>query len=521
MRKTYLGLLIIVCVGAYVRFQSLGYDLPNAYNPDDVYTMEQAVAVADGSYSEALSSRQPLHTILIGLSIRTASMINPSMKNHAQPFVANYRQDKRPFFLIARTVVASFSVATIIALFFLGYMLAGSAVGLLSALVYSMNVLEIQYAHELYAETILMLMVTVTLVLLVQAWRKNRFSLLVYGALLIALASLQKVFAIFLLPIYIPIYTSVVRGTVGNAQVRMFRYLILIAVVSVTVYLAYPVLSAELLWLSTNKWLQDTTSYGDPLVILQTDYRSHILAVLTRLRDSMGLFPFLMSIIGIYISIRRSISFLLILSAFIIFYIFIIAIMLPDWDTNLLMIFPIMSMLAGLGMYGSSTFLASLLRTKIIGYGCITVLMVPVIIKSYWFSASYSIPDTRTREVLWMKDHAVDPSSVARDGLTGVTLPPPGVLTSKLSREQLDGFDYVVLSSWYSKHFSEPERKTPELALLYEGITTRYEKVAEFTPTGVDPFVDDVQLLTNPLSWQHLQYTRGPLITIYKRPPTL
>lgn len=519
MREIIAGLLVIAFVGAFLRFQGIGYDLPNAYNPDDVYTVEKAIAVADGAFSRGTSIHSMLHAFIYASAFHIVRTINPSVFQSPDAFQDAYTDDRSPFFVIARAVNAFASTATIIAVFLLGRTLIRDAVGLLSALVFSVNVLEVQYAHELYAETIEMFMASATLLTLSYAWKKRSASRLVYAVLLIAVTSLQKIFGVLLLFVYTPICLLIIKHRIGSARTRIRYYIIIIGAIGVAAYLAYPLMLAEVDWLAANKWL-GAAPYDDPLTILPMEYRGRFLALLTRLADSVGLVPFTLSVVGMLVSMRKKIVFLIVVSLFIPIYLLFTATMLPDWDTNLLILMPVVSLLSGFGMYVGVTFLKSHLRMSIMAYLFMGTFVLPGLVKSYWFSASYTVLDTRTLEYLWMKERSIDPNFVARDGFTAVTIPPPETLTSVLPDDDLALFDYVVLSSWYSKHFLVPWRNTPEFAARYEEIQNRYEKVAEFAPTGVDPFIDDIKLLTDPGSWPRLRYVRGPLIRVYKRPPT-
>lgn len=495
--------MIILCVGAYFRFQGLGYDLPHAYNPDDVYTMERAIAVANGSYEEALTSHQPLHTILIGLSIRVVSRIN---------------QDKNLHFFIARTMVASASVATIIVLFLLGQTIAGDAIGLAATFVFSLNILEIQYAHELYADTGLAFFTVLTVYVLVKAYQQKRLFFLIIALCFIVISVVLKITGILLLPFYIVLFINILKHIKTSQSTKVFIYSIGIIIVVSSMVFLLPVLINELHFLQAHRFF-DTSQILYEYVLRPTSYGENVRDFIMRLRDSTGTLMLLMSFLGLFVGIKKRQYFLLTLGAYLLFFFLIIVSVGRDmWDNNLLPILPFVSLFAGFGLLAFYKFLKSLTNKSSISFILCATLFIPGLVKSYWMAHAYTIPDTRTQEAIWFQDHGFDQSRVARDAYTSITVPPSSVLTSRLSKEQLLSFDYVVLSSWYSKHFSESWRNTPELARFYKDIENSYKKVAVFSPKDTYVFIDDIVLLTQPDSWQRLNYIRGPTLSIFTKP---
>lgn len=515
--KTYTALFIIVCIGAYFRFQAIGYDLPNAYNPDDVYTMERAVAVADGSYHEAFTSHQPLHTLLIGLSIRAVSVFNPAIRNHAQSFTASYRQDKRPFFRISRTIVASTSVATVIVLFLLGRTVAGDAIGLLSALVFSLNILEIQYAHELYADTALTFLTVLTISVLARAYQQKRLLFLIIALCLLGFSIALKITGMLLFPFYIVISINILKHIKMKQSMKTFIYIVGFIITTTALIFLLPVLVNELRFLQTHRFF-DTSEMLQEYALRPTSYEENLRNFIIRIRDSTGTLILLTSFLGFYASLKKQNFLLVAIGIYVLFFILIIVSVGQDmWDNNVLPIFPLVSLFAAFGLASLYKLLNSLTRRRSLSFMLCSILFVPGFAKSYWMAHSYAQPDTRTQEFRWFQDHSIDQSRVARDAFTSITLPPSTVLTSRMHKEKLRSFDYVVLSNWYSKHFSEPWRNTPELARFYKEIEDSYRKVEVFSPNDSNVFIDDIELITHWNSWQRLNYIRGPTLSIYTR----
>lgn len=515
--KPYLALFIIVCIGAYFRFQGIGYDLPNSYNPDDVYTVENAVAVADGNIKQGNSIHGSLHNYIIAWTLRILKRIHPALFQGYSTFTDAYNTNRSVLFVTARTVNALFSTATIFVLFLLAQSLFGNLTAIFSVLTMSMNILEIQYAHELYADTPLMFLTTLTIYLLARSYRHSSLRIFTIATISLIAALTQKSTALLLVPISIVTYISIIKDNTKSANHQVFRYAIPALAVIILVSIYSPVLMELLHWLRTNKWLT-VAPYQDPLILLNTNYTENLIAFIVRMREGMGSLPMLMSVTGIFIAFRSQNRFSVLLAGFIPWYLMVVAIVPAYWDVIVLPLFPVLSLFAGLSSYTVFRFVQRITLHSLGGLLLIGIMLLPALAKSYAMSRSYTIPDTRTHEALWFKNNAIDSSRIARDILTSVALPAIDNSTSMLSRKQLETFDYIVLSSWYSTHFSESWRKTASLAATYEDIRQTYDKVAEFQPAVSDIFIDDLELLTNRNAWKRLSYIRGPTITIYRKP---
>ncbi|MBI3559520.1 glycosyltransferase family 39 protein [Candidatus Gottesmanbacteria bacterium] len=467
--------MLIVLASAALRYTGLGYDLPHAYNPDDLYTMDQAVSVAGGAFP-AITRRGFLAPLMIGATMRVASTFS-SLKNVRGTFQEAYVADKTPFFLIGRGIIASFSVATIIVLFFLALSLVGEGGALLSTAVLAVNLLEIQYAHEIYADTVLMFATTLMLYFLVRAHARWHPVLLGFAFISLGIAMAVQITALLFLPLFFLLSIRVLRESSLPHRKKINLLLIIMVITVAAVILLAPALVARLHEFQTGKWLAPADPYVDPLGLpAATTYKEHVVSYLLWLRDSVNTLPFVMVVVGVFVAITKRNRFAPVLCGFTLWYFLVIATALPDWNILLLPILPIMSLFAGLGCIALYRFLVRAVRVKAVGMILVASLFVPATIKAFWFAHSYTVPDTRTLEAKWFTDHSVDESRVARDGFTSITLPPPNRLTSKLTRSELQSLDYVVLSSWYSRHFSEPWRNTPKLARFYTDIEDSYTR---------------------------------------------
>ncbi|MBI3559526.1 glycosyltransferase family 39 protein [Candidatus Gottesmanbacteria bacterium] len=202
MRITLLFIVTII-LGAALRFWWIAYDLPYAFNIDEAYIMDGAVDVADGNLRHGVIFRGSLPYYVTGLTIRLASMVYSTIKQGFPTFREAYAYDKTPFYIVGRAIVASYSMLTMIVLFLIARALFSETIGLLTILIFSLNTLEIQYAHQIYSDTALSFFMLLTLYTLVIAYKHKRQSLFLVSAVIIGLAMGQKLPGSPELPIYI------------------------------------------------------------------------------------------------------------------------------------------------------------------------------------------------------------------------------------------------------------------------------------------------------------------------------
>lgn len=511
---TMLLLLMIIAFGALLRFWGIAYDLPYAFNPDEAYIMDRAVGVADGNLRHGVIFRGSLPYYVTGFTIKLASFIYPEIKKRLPKFQDAYAQDKTSFYVIGRAIVASYSILTMIILYLLARALFSETIGLLSVLIFSLNMLEIQYAHQIYSDTALSFFMLFTLYILLIAFKRKHHALVFISAIFVGLSTAQKLPGILLLPFSILIYRKILLDQHISLRQQMVRYVLITGIVIVVYIVSYPFVFGELSELPM-KWIKDTEPNFYQLAILKVSYTEKIHDYIMWIRDGSGTIMFLMTLVGAYQILKRKVFIDNFLFTFVTCYLLFIAIGKAHWDNYILPILPVTSVFAAIGLYALYQGAVSLTHVKITSLILVGFLLLPAVRKSVWTAQSYSQPDTRSQEIQWLKDRHIDDSRVARDGYTSIGIPSNNVLLSKLSLHQLQSFDYFVLSSWYSQNFSNERRHTQELAAYYTTIMSLYPKVAEF-PSRVNPLFMDDMLILKEYFGKRIQLIRGPTITIYK-----
>lgn len=514
---TIILLLIILTFGATLRFWGIEYDLPYVFNPDEAYIMDRAVAVADGNLRHGVIFRGSLPYYITGGSIRLTKFFYPKLKQGYATFQESYVKDKTPFYIIGRAIVATYSVLTTIILYLLARALFNETIGLLSVFIFSLNMLEIQYAHQIYSDTALSFFMLFTLYILLIAFKRKNHVLIFISAILIGLSTAQKLPGILLLPFCIFLYRKILVSQHVPLRSQIYRYLLLTGIVVVVYIVSYPFVFSELSELPI-KWIKDTEPNFYQLAILQAPYTEKIRDYTLWLRDGSGSVMLLMMFIGVYRVLRKNLFLSNIVLNFALGFLLFIAIGKAHWDNYILPILPITSLLAAVGFYTLYRGAVAYSRRKLFGLFLITLLLYPATIKAVWTTRSYTQPDTRSLEIQWLKAHHVDNSRVVRDGYTSIGIPPDTLLLSKLTTEQLQQFDYFVLSSWYSPNFSDTRRHTENLAAFYETIKTRYSKIVEFIAGENPMYIDDLPILSGNYR-KHINLIRGPTISIYSVHP--
>lgn len=507
-------LFLIIAFGATLRFWGISYDLPYAFNSDEAYIMDRAVAVADGNLRHGVIFRGSLPYYITGFTIRLTSLFSPKVKLGFPTFQKSYEHDKTPFYIIGRAIVASYSVLTMITLYLLARALFSEAIGLLSVLIFSLNMLEIQYAHQIYSDTALSFFMLLTLYTLLIAYKLKRQSFFLVSAVLIGLAMGQKLPAIILLPLSILMYRIVLKAQLIPLHTQIARYVLLTGIVIVVYIVSYPFIFSELSTLQY-KWHEDTRSNIAQLDILETRYGAKISDYMMWLRQSSGIIVALFTYIGAFKLLRRKKIFPKILLGFVMCFVLFISLVKAHWDNYLLPVLPIISLFATIGLYAWYTWIVASKRSIFIGLIFTGLLLYPGAIKAVWTARSYSQLDTRSQEIQWLNDRHIDNTRIARDGHSGIDVPSDTVLLSNLNHDQLRAFDYFVLSGWYSPNFNNPERHSPHLAQWYADLKNTYTKIAEFSPSDDIISHDDVQIFTSWNWWKESSPVRGPLISIY------
>jgi dolichyl-phosphate-mannose-protein mannosyltransferase len=143
---TALTVVAIVALGGILRFQGLGWELPNAlhestYHPDELLDVRAMMRV------------NPFHF--------SASSLNPEFFDYpsgyinlgsaaircAQALGLHVHDNWAEAYLVARIVTATLGVLTILAVFWAGVLLYGSTVGTVAALVFAVVPLHVMHSH--------------------------------------------------------------------------------------------------------------------------------------------------------------------------------------------------------------------------------------------------------------------------------------------------------------------------------------------------------------------------------------
>jgi 4-amino-4-deoxy-L-arabinose transferase-like glycosyltransferase len=145
-KKTVILLALILLAGLGVRFYGLGWGLPYHFNSDEfllAYNAEKlrtAPSVAQLLREESKFFLYP--PVLMFLNI---GMVSASTLFH--PFDHSDPSSLKLFYLLARGIVAVFSLATIFILYFLGSRLYSRTTGLLAAFFLAFTVLHVRDSH--------------------------------------------------------------------------------------------------------------------------------------------------------------------------------------------------------------------------------------------------------------------------------------------------------------------------------------------------------------------------------------
>ncbi|EKD90096.1 MAG: glycosyl transferase family 39, partial [uncultured bacterium] len=199
--RQYFVLILIIIFACILRFYGISFDLPYVFNVDEPYIMDKAVEVADGNLRHGIIIRGSLPYYLTGGIIKLATILNPSILKSQKTITQAYKLNKTPFYIIGRSISATYSILEIILVFFLGKLLFNSSVGLIGAFLAAISILSINFSHQVTPDTALSFSILLTLYMGILANKRNSYKLFIVSGLLVGFSASQKLTGILAWPI--------------------------------------------------------------------------------------------------------------------------------------------------------------------------------------------------------------------------------------------------------------------------------------------------------------------------------
>lgn len=187
-RAEFTLLLLIILIGAVLRFYNLNWDQFHYFHPDE---RNIAMAVSKISF---FSDLNPGFFAYGGLTVylyRAALEIVAAITHNS-----TWLLDWGHISLVGRYISAAFSTLTIVLVFFLGKKLFTTGIGLLSALFFALTVSSIQSAHFSTTESTLALFVTLLTLLSLRLFKQPTLGNYLLTAAILGTAAAAKTTAV-------------------------------------------------------------------------------------------------------------------------------------------------------------------------------------------------------------------------------------------------------------------------------------------------------------------------------------
>lgn len=155
-------LIIILCVGAILRFVPVWFGLPYRSRPDEEVAVSVALRILDGDLNPRFFHWPSLTFYVFAAAFGLWRMIADALS--LEPAV-----DPSPYFIAGRIVVATAGTATLFVLFRLARRTAGDAAGLVAAALLAVAILHVRDSHFAMTDVLMTLLVTTSLALLLRA----------------------------------------------------------------------------------------------------------------------------------------------------------------------------------------------------------------------------------------------------------------------------------------------------------------------------------------------------------------
>lgn len=534
--RTLFPLVLVIMLGAMLRFWGLGYDLPNVYNLDEPHIVNKAVAVIDGKLrlKEVLRGSLPIY--IPAITTRIFSLFLPAVKGGFPTITEGYKHNKTVIFVIARSVSALYGTAEMLILFWIGWVVFGKKVALLSTLFLSVSPLAIQFAHVVSPDTGLSATMLLTITVAMLAHHRHSVPLFIVAGLLAGFSASQKFPGIITLLFVLAVFIIEAHNGKRNVS-HAFRYSLLILLSFVlTFILSNPYLSKDFNIL-VSEWRFETSNirYWDrpPYIDFGILYRMKESA--WWLRRGTGTFLFYFSIFGLFLAIKRKNTLMQVIGLFTVWFFLANAMPVKINESRFLPLVPFICLFAASAFERLEQFLfidnKRLKPTRNLGVLMVVLCMSLVpFIKSFFLVRAFGSTDTRNLAIDWVTSHRLNEWSVLRDPFTldesnftndpahGLYSPIRDQMIHKQTIASLQNYRHAIVNDEFAKWYYFWEQYQPELhkiADVYRYLNDHTNKVVEFIPSMTNINEEDVDFLLHADRWI-LNQIRGPKITIYK-----
>ncbi|MDO8638082.1 MAG: glycosyltransferase family 39 protein [Candidatus Daviesbacteria bacterium] len=489
INKNNILLLIIILFGAILRLYNLNWDNGYFLHPDERLYINNSNISIPKTLEEFLSPD---------------SSLNPNMFYYGPLPLYLYKISNSYIFtsmsllITSRLVSALFSIFTIPLIFLIGRKIFSEKVGLLSALIFTLSIESIQYAHFNTTESILVFLLSLILFLSIKVVKENNFFYFIPLGILLGFSYAAKitglVFVIMPSLSFLILFFS--KENLKKIFFWGFIFLILTAITGV-ILAPYQIFDLSH-FLREQEYMQGVTygKYKPPFTIIYEGSIPYLFPLIQILPFTFGFLAFPLSLIGLIIIIKKYINqkniYLLFLIIFPLLYFSWAGNWYAKYARYYILLFPFLAIWAGVAL--------SKLKNIYL------LLLIPLlIINALFFFRIYMFPNTRVTASHWIyqnissnkiiaSEHWDDPLPLSRSDndqvktFTSIQLavydPDSKEKIEKLAID-LSISDYFIISSRrvYFSIFQNPQTYPQTIhfyQLLFNG-KLGFEKIKEFS----------------------------------------
>jgi len=219
-KKTAIILFLILLAGIEVRFYGLGWGLPYHFNSDEFLLAANAEKLrTTQSVARLIKEERKFFLYPPVLMFLNIGMVSASTL--FRPFDHSDPDSLKLFYLFARGIVALFSLATILLLFFLGKRIYSQSIGLLAAFFLAFTVVHVRDSHFFCTDVPMTFFLVLILYLCVDLVEKKKQKNYLITGIVTGIAIATKQTALLVIPvIFVAHLMSLWKGSENSLSKR-------------------------------------------------------------------------------------------------------------------------------------------------------------------------------------------------------------------------------------------------------------------------------------------------------------
>ncbi len=524
------ALLLILAVAALLRIKGMTWGLPfNYQDPDEGIVLAHAFRIATGHLDPHFFLYPSLLFYVIAALLRAVGVFYAPHGISLTSRVS-FITTPTPYYLVGRSVVAACGVLSVYLVYRIGKEAFSDAIGLLAALFLAIDPLHVRYSHVAVTDVPATTLALLALLLFLRAADRRDSRTLLVGALVAGLATGTKYnLGMLAIPGAVACW-YVYRPSLGARQlpglaVRATRRVVLPMLAAFLVSTPFALLDPRRF---VGDFARQNQIVAHGWLGFENVHSGYWYNLSTNLRGSLGIVLLGLGLVGVLVALVRRTRADVILAPYLIIYYLYVSSWHELMDRYLLPIVPLLIVFAVRACVALPS--ASPRRRALLAVAGSVLLAGAVVVPARAtvdYLGSLSGSDTRTQAMAWVEHHVPTEAALALEpygpplvsqnqtrfyaeiGLAppsyriyGLPLPTPGVPDPRADLRYLaaHSVDYVVLSSEVDNRVLAARGMYPTEVAFYEAVNRDGKLLARFSPRrGV----------------------RGPVITIYRLPPTL